>query len=638
MQILSRNLTRSQSCGFSTLKHMRICALRCLVIFTTCVSGSALAQPAIDPEGFSGWTEKPGWHGTRDMIVAAHPLAAAAGQDILDAGGSAVDAAIAAQLVLGLVEPQSSGLGGGGFMLATSGTTVYAYDGRETAPAEATPELFEMPDGQPMRFFTAAVGGRSVGVPGLVRMLEKAHQAHGRLPWPTLFQPAIRLAERGFPLGHRLAALLRQERYLADDPEARAYFYDTRGAPHVAGTTLRNPALAQTLRAIAAGGSEVFYSGNIARDMVRKVRYHPRNPGLLSLEDMAGYRAVIRPALCAPYRQWRVCGMPPPSSGGLAVAQVLGILEALPPTMQIGAYAPHRQVGRLVPLPEAVHLISEAERLAYADRARYVGDPDRVAPPAGRWSSLLDPIYLQQRAALISERSFGQASAGIPGHPSAASEPVSSQDSLELPSTTHLVVVDRYGNSVSMTTSIENQFGARLMVRGFLLNNQLTDFAFTAAHHGRPAANRVEGGKRPRSSMAPTLVFAQGNDRLVLALGSPGGSAIIPYVVKTIIATLDWGLDLQSAISLPNFGARGGPTELEADRFPADVQDALRNKGHQLRITQLVSGVHGLAREERRGQSYWFGAADPRREGTAAGTGVKPGDGSRSADVEIPLP
>lgn len=600
--------------------------LRCLLLAICCAaSASASAQPAVDPEGFSGWTDKPGWHHTRDMIVAAHPLAANAGQQILQAGGSAVDAAIAAQLVLALVEPQSSGLGGGGFLLHANSTSVQAYDGRETAPAAATPALFQEASGQPMRFFAAVVGGRSVGVPGLLRMLEQAHREHGRLPWKTLFQPAIHLSEQGFPIGQRLATLLRQERYLADDPEARAYFFGADGTPRAAGTTLRNPALAHTLRAIAAGGAEVFYSGNIARDIVRKVRNHPRNPGLLTTEDMVRYQAVLRTPVCAPYRQWRVCGMPPPSSGGLAVAQILGILEALPAEWQIDRYPPQREVGRLVPDPMAVHLITEAERLAYADRARYVGDPARTTPPAGTWSSLIAPDYLKQRATAITERTMGQAMAGMPGGAPPAPEvpqPQVPDDSLELPSTTHLVVVDQYGNSVSMTTSIENQFGARLMVRGFLLNNQLTDFAFSATQNGRPVANRVEGGKRPRSSMAPTLVFERDSNRLVVALGSPGGSAIIPYVVKTLIGTLDWGLDLQSAIALPNFGSRNGPTELEADRFPADLQEALRIRGHQLRIAQLVSGVHGIARTTQGNQIGWFGAADPRREGVAAGDGI----------------
>lgn len=593
--------------------------LRSVLLAACCaMSAGASAQPAVDPEGFSGWTDKPGWYHTRDMIVAAHPLATAAGQQILQDGGSAIDAAIAAQLVLALVEPQSSGLGGGGFLLHAHGASVQAYDGRETAPAAATPALFQETSGQPMRFFAAVVGGRSVGVPGLLRMLEQAHREHGRLPWKTLFQPAIRLAEQGFPVGQRLATLLRQERYLADDPEARAYFFSPDGTPRAAGTVLRNPALAHTLRAIAAGGADVFYTGNIARDIVRKVRNHPRNPGMLSTEDMARYQAVRRMPICAPYRQWRVCGMPPPSSGGLAIAQILGMLEALPPEWQIDHYPPQREVGRLVPDPMAVHLISEAERLAYADRARYVGDPARTAPPGGTWSSLIAPDYLKQRATAITERSMGQAMAGMPDGtpPVPAGLP---DDSLELPSTTHLVVVDQYGNSVSMTTSIENQFGARLMVRGFLLNNQLTDFAFSATQNGRPVANRVEGGKRPRSSMAPTLVFERDSNRLVLALGSPGGSAIIPYVVKTLVGTLDWGLDLQSAIALPNFGSRNGPTELEADRFPADLQEALRMRGHTLRIAQLVSGVHGIARTTQGDEVRWFGAADPRREGIAAG-------------------
>lgn len=561
------------------------------------------------PEAGSGFVDKPGWQARRHMIAAAHPLAVQAGLQMLRDGGSAVDAAIAAQLVLGLVEPQSSGLGGGLFLVHHDGRRVQAYDGRETAPAAAAPGLF-LREGRPMGFAEALVGGRSVGVPGVLRALELAHRQHGRLPWAYLFEPAIGLADRGVPVGPRLAKLLREPmaQRLREDPQAAALFFDAAGEPLRAGATYRNPALAGLMRSVAQRGADAFYRGEVAREIAARVRGHAVNPGLLDEADLAGYRAIERTPLCFAYRRWRLCGMPPPSAGTLAVGQILGLLEA----RELAALNPVAAPWGLEASPEAVHLISEAGRLAFADRDRYVADPAFVPLPGRGAVELLDPDYLRERATLIGPRSMGRATAGeLRGAPVSLADDASP----ELPSTTQLVVVDGLGNSLSMTSTIENGFGAQIMVRGLLLNNQLTDFSFVPAVDGVPVANRVQGGKRPRSAMAPLLVFERESGRVVMALGSPGGPAIINHVAKTLVAALDWRLDLQQAIALPNFGSRNGPTELEAGRSSTALAQALRERGHELRVQPLTSGVQGIAR---RGDG-WFGAADPRREGVAAG-------------------
>lgn len=564
------------------------------------------------PEAASAYQTKPGWIAQREMVVAAHPLAADAGYTMLLAGGSAVDAAIATQLTLGLVEPQSSGIGGGAFLMAFDGEHVSVFDGRETAPGAATPSLFLKDDGTPMAFYDRVVGGRAVGVPGVLAMMALAHRRYGRLPWAALFRPAIDLAERGFPVSPRLAHLLRVDRHLRNDPEALAYFYDAQGSPWPAGHLLKNHALAKVYEAIAADGPDAFYRGPIAADIVSKVRSHPTNPGSLQRADLAHYRARERRAVCGPYRYWRVCGAPPPSSGGIAVAQVLGMLEHV----NLSALPPH--VGRDgAPQPDAraIHWITEAERLAYADRARYVADDTFVPLPGGSPDALLAPVYLARRAALIGPRSMGRADAGIPLLPVLRR---GSDAAPELPSTTHLVVVDRYGSAVSMTGSIENAFGARQMVDGFLLNNQLTDFSALPRDRDGPVANRVVPGKRPRSAMSPTMVF-DARSRLVLAIGSPGGPMIPTYVVKVLAGVLDWGLNLQQAIDLPNFGSRNGPTELEEGRFDPDVRASLREKGHVLVERAQTSGLHGVMRVDTADGEAWFGAADPRREGVAVG-------------------
>lgn len=560
------------------------------------------------PERASGYAEKRGWQAKKFMVAAANPLAVDAGYRMLKQGGSAIDAAIAVQMVLTLVEPQSSGIGGGAFLMHFDGRKVQAFDGRETAPAAASEDLFLNADGKPMPFFDAVVGGRSVGVPGVLRMLELAHQQYGRLPWRSLFVPAIDLATHGFAVSPRLATLLQDEPYLKKDPVAAAYFYDRDGRPRPSGYLLKNPVLAATLQQIADRGADAFYTGRIARDIADKVTHHAENPGGLSTADLAAYRAKVRQPVCSDYRQWTVCGMPPPSSGGIAVAQMLGILEnsdmhALTPTAD-GLNA------------QAVHLFAEAGRLAYADRNRYVADTDFVPLPGNSYAPLLDKRYLAQRAALIGTRSMGHAQAGKPPGWQLA---WGNDASPELPSTSHISIVDANGHAVAMTTTIENAFGSRQMVDGFLLNNELTDFSAVAVDANGPVANRVQPGKRPRSSMAPTFVFDKGTNRLVLAIGSPGGSSIINYVSKVLIGTLDWGLDVQRAIDLPNIGSRNGPTELEQGRVSQALIDALKARGHDVLLDEQTSGLHGIMRTRVQGVEGWFGGADPRREGIARG-------------------
>ena len=577
------------------MKH-RLCLIAALGMMLSAPLPAQTNRPQ-QPEPASGRSEKPLAHAQRHMVAAAHPLAVEAGLQMLDAGGSAVDAMIAVQLVLNLVEPHASGLGGGAYLLhyAAAGRMVRAYDGRETAPAAVTADLF-MRDGKAMTFRDAVAGGRSVGTPGVVRLLEIAHRKHGRLPWARLFQPAIDLAENGFPLSSRLHTLLRRDRAIAGEAAARAYFLNAEGTPKAAGTLLRNPEFAQTLRALATGGADAFYRGDIARAIVGAVRSHPINPGLLSEADLAEYQVREVDALCSPYRVYRVCGMPPSSSGGIAVLQMLGLLS-------------HRDMSAVAPeSTQAVHLLAEAGRLAYADRSRWVADDRFVDVPV---RGLLDPAYLAARARLIQPHSMGKAAAGTPPGARLAY----ADDAVdEVAGTSHIAIVDGDGNAASMTTTIENFFGSRVMVRGFLLNNQLTDFNFTAQDSDRPAVNAVAPGKRPRSSMAPTLVFRDNGD-LHLVLGSPGGSRIINYVAKTLIATLDWGLDIQAAIALPNTGSRNGPTEIERGTAAEEQAAPLRAMGHDVEITDMTSGLHGIMRVG----NGWQGGADPRREGIARG-------------------
>lgn len=560
-------------------------------------------QTLIAPEAASGWIDKPGWQGRDFMVAAANPLAVDAGYQIIKAGGSAVDAAIAVQLVLTLVEPQSSGIGGGSLMLVWDGKQVAAVDGRETAPAAATDQLF-MKEGKPMAFYEGVVGGRSVGAPGTVRALALAHERYGKLPWATLFEPAITLAEQGFVISPRLATLLAKDPYLAGDPDARAYFYQADGTPKTAGTRLTNPALARVLRTLASDGPDAFYHGPLAEAMVAKVHAHPTNPGVLSAADLASYQAKLRDGLCFDYRQSEICGFPTPSSGTIALGQIFGMLES----RDMAALKPVQgEQGQLAASSEAIHLYSEAARLAFADRNQYVADVVDV-PVTG----LLDKSYLAQRGHLIGNRSMGVAQPGNPPRALARGRDATP----ELPSTSHISIVDKSGMAVAMTSSIEDGFGSRLMVNGYLLNNQLTDFSFTSVDAaGLPVANRVEPGKRPRSSMSPLLVFDKASGELEMSLGSPGGSAIINYVGKALLGTQDWGLDLQQAINLPNFGSRNGPTELEQGRTPDAVVQGLKARGHEVLLNEQTSGLQGVQRHA----GGWLGAADPRREGVARG-------------------
>ncbi|NBV20244.1 gamma-glutamyltransferase [Janthinobacterium sp.] len=564
--------------------------------------------PQKAPEIATAYAEKSGWTSQKFMVAAANPLAADAGYQMLKKGGSAIDAAIATQLVLTLVEPQSSGIGGGAFLLYSSPKGVQAFDGRETAPASADEHLFQNPDGTPVSRATGVVGGRSVGAPGVLRMLELAHKEHGKLPWATLFGPAVKLAQGGFPVSQRLNGLLNWDQALKRDPVAAAYFYDQEGKAWPVGHVLKNPQLARTLREIARGGADAFYQGRIARDIAAKVASHPTNPGKLTAADIAGYRAKVRVPVCSDYKAWTVCGMPPPSSGGIAIAQMLGILEV----KDIHPYPPVDGVLDA----QAIHLFSEAGRLAYADRNRYVADTDFVPLPGNGIASMLDKTYLAQRASLIGDRSMGKA---MPGTPPGMQVAWGMDNALQRPSTSHLVAVDAFGGGLSMTTSVEDAFGSRQMVDGFLLNNQLTDFSFDSRDADGPIANRVEAGKRPRSAMSPTLVFEKGTQKLVLATGSPGGSSIINYVAKVLVGTMDWGLNVQQAISLPNFGSRNGPTELEQGRAPAAQVEALRAMGHEVRVIEQNSGLQGIMRLNAHGKDFWFGGADPRREGMVRG-------------------
>ena len=468
------------------LRHALLLPLLPLLLAALCASAVHAEVPP--PEVATAYAEKPGWAAQQFMVAAANPLAADAGYRMLKQGGSAIDAAIATQLVLTLVEPQSSGIGGGAFLLYADGKQVQAFDGRETAPSAADETLFQNRDGSPVSRATGVVGGRSVGAPGVLRMLELAHKQHGKLAWATLFGPAIKLSQDGFAVSQRLNGLLKWDQALKRDPVAASYFYDKDGQPRPVGYTLKNPELAHTLREIAAGGADAFYNGRIARDIAAKVASHPTNPGKLTARDIAAYQARVRTPVCSDYKAWTVCGMPPPSSGGIAIAQMLGILE----TKDLGAYPPLDGI----PDARAMHLFAEAGRLAYADRNRYVADTDFVPLPGAGIPALLDKGYLAQRAALIGERSMGRAAAGTPPGMQVA---WGQDNALQRPSTSHLVAVDAFGGGLSMTTSVEDAFGARQMVDGFMLNNQLTDFSFDSRDANGPIANRVQAGKIGRA-------------------------------------------------------------------------------------------------------------------------------------------
>ena len=584
------------------------------------------------PEAASGRQAKPGWSSRKFAVAAAHPLAVDAGYRILKEGGSAVDAALAVQMVLTLVEPQSSGIGGGAFLLHHDGRITEAYDGRETAPSAVDEQLFLDHQGKPLSLQEAVGSGRSVGTPGVLRLLELAHRQHGQLPWSRLFEPAITLAEQGFAVSPRLHALLSDAPELQRDPVAAAHYYDAQGRPWPVGHVLRNPELAAVLRRIAAEGSDAFYRGEVAEAIVRKVRAHPRHPGELSTDDLAEYEVQVRPPLCFVYsaspvtgkarraHDVRICGMPPPSSGTLAVGQILGLLAHTP----AAKLRPQRSPQGLRPGPDWLHLYAEAARLAFADRALYVADPDYVPPPGPTWMSLLDDDYLARRAQLIATgpraKRMPEAPAGVPAGVQQSRAPMPEQPEY---GTSHISIVDGQGRALAMTSSIEAAWGARLMVNrglglsgGFLLNNQLTDFSFVPrSESGAPIANRVEPRKRPRSSMTPLLVFERPRGEFLLSGGSPGGAYIIHYTGKLLYGTLHWGLDVQQAINLPNVASFGGPVLLEEGGFPAATVRALRQRGHVVREQPLTSGLQAI---QVRGKGL-YGGADPRREGVVKG-------------------
>ena len=568
-----------------------------LVLGLLAAGCSAPSKPQPIATG-SGIPTAPEATGSHFMVATADPAASEVALSILRKGGSAVDAAVAAQAVLGLVEPQSSGIGGGAFLLHWDGVThkLTALDGRETAPKNARADLFLDKDGKPLEFMDAALSGKSVGVPGVLRVLELAHRREGRLPWADLFRPAIDLAENGFAVPPRLAASLAKDQRLKDDPEARAYFYDAAGNPWPAGAILRNPAYAETLRVVAERGADAFYGGPIAQAILARVN-EGGTPHMAAM-DLLEYRARERDVLCEPYRALEVCSMGPPTSGGIALLQILGILRNFD-------LAPMNPDGA-----QAFHLIADASRLAFADRDRYVGDADFVRVPT---AELLDPVYLKARAGqLRGDRTIGEARPGKLSDPLVVAQ--ASRRQFEPASTSHLVVVDSAGDIVSMTSSIEMGFGSHRMVNGFLLNNQLTDFSFLPASGGRLVANRVEPGKRPRSSMTPTIVFDTAG-KPVIALGSPGGPNIIGYVAQALVEMVDWGRSPGAAAATPHVLNRNGPTLIEAGSSALDMREALEALGHQVEERELRSGLNIV--EFKNGTM--IGASDPRRDGIALG-------------------
>ncbi|GAB60318.1 gamma-glutamyltransferase [Rheinheimera nanhaiensis] len=555
-------------------------------------------QETREPEAATGRYQQQLVSAKHYMVSAAHPMATDAGRAVLAKGGSAVDAAIAVQLMLGLVEPQSSGIGGGAFMLhwQAKQQKLTSFDGRETAPQAATPELFQL-DGATLSWRDAYVGGKSVGVPGVIAMLYDAHQQHGKLPWADLFTDTITAAEQGFTVSSRTARQLAMgwNKGISAFYDSKQYFFP-QGKPIAEGSLLKNPAYAATLKAIAAQGPAAFYQGELAKAISERVQTAPVNPGKLSVDDLAGYKAIEREPLCIPYRLYKVCGMAPPSSGGVAVLQILGILARF----DLSKVAPDSV--------QATHLLAQAAKLAFADRERYLADPAFVPVPV---EGMLASDYLASRAALIdASKDITIAEAGLPeGAP-----PLQSAISPELSNTSHFSIVDSEGNAVSMTTSIENVFGSGLMVGGFILNNQLTDFSLSPAQDGHLVANRVEGGKRPRSSMAPMMVFDK-DDKLLLVIGSPGGSRIINYVAQSIVAVLDWRLDVQQALNLPRLTHRNDYLALEKGTALAKQQAILEDMGYQVQLQDLNSGLHAIMLTP----SGLQGAADPRREGSVAG-------------------
>ncbi|EHH2456096.1 gamma-glutamyltransferase [Vibrio parahaemolyticus] len=558
------------------------------------------ATDAIAPEQSTGLEHKQLVKAKDYMVTAANPMATQAGADVLEQGGNAIDAMVAVQLMLGLVEPQSSGIGGGAFLVYWDGEQqkLTTYDGRETAPLAATPTLFLDDQGQPLQFYDAVVGGRSVATPGTVKLLWDTHQKYGKLEWKKIIQPVINLAEEGFAVSPRLASLIANDaERLSRFPTTKAYFFNADGSPKAEGTRLKNPEYAQTLQAIAKQGAQAFYQGDIAKDIIATVQTAVGNPGVLAQQDFDTYRIKQREPVCAAYQSYDICGMGPPSSGALTVGQILAITEQY----DLKGWGPD--------IAKSWQVIADASGLAFADRGKYMADQDYVPMPT---EGLLDKDYLKQRAELIQVgKALTKVEAGNP--PWSHAMNLSMDESIELPSTSHFNIVDKQGNVVSMTTTIENAFGSRLMVRGFLLNNELTDFSFRTHQDGAPIANRLEPGKRPRSSMAPTIIMK--DDQPYMAIGSPGGSRIIGYVAQAIIAHTQWDMDIQQAINQPRVLNRFGTVDLEQDSAATQLQPALEKMGFKTEIRDLNSGLHAIRITE----NGLEGAADPRREGAAIG-------------------
>lgn len=577
----------------------KLLILSVLILLSFSAYAQDVARP--EPEIGTGKSVSPAVRAGQYMVVTAHPEATKVGEQVLAAGGTAADAAVAIQMMLGLVEPQSSGIGGGAFALyydAKKGQLI-SLDGRETAPVNAGHHLFTGADGKPMDFMDAVVGGRAVGVPGTLRLLEKLHDWYGAKDWGSLFAPAIQKAENGFTVTERLNKMIDADRqYLGTYTETKLYFYPDVANPVPVGSTLRNPDYAVTLRRIAQEGPNAFYKGEIAEDMIKTVRDVARdNPGLLSMEDLEKYEAKERKPVCGSYRKYTVCSMGEPSSGGLTLLSILGMLE----------YYDLRTLGP--DNPQSWHLIGEASRLAFADRNYYMADPDFARTPG---EHLINRDYLRSRAILISPNLImDKAEHGVPPNWKDY-KPLGPDVYIRRPGTSHISIVDSYGNILSMTTTIEGAFGSRLMTNGFLLNNELTDFSFVAEENGKPVANRVEGGKRPRSSMAPTIVFDPQN-KPFLVIGSAGGSRIIGFVAQRIIAAIDWQMDVQDALAMPNLVNRGDGMEVE--HGGEKLARGLERMGHTVKMDEMTSGLTAIYFQN----GQMMGAADPRREGIAAG-------------------
>lgn len=583
----------------SPLIKKRIASLVATLLVFSVSSAVAQQSDYIEPEQASGLHITASQTGKEFMLATANPLATQAGFDVLAKGGSAIDAMVSVQAVLGLVEPQSSGLGGGAFLVYydAKNKKLTTYDGRETAPSNATPELF-MENGEPLAFYDAVVGGRSVGTPGTVKLMYDTHQKYGKQPWESLLEPAITLAKEGFSVSPRLAgAIADDEERLSRYTDTQQYFFTPQGAPLPAGYLLKNPEYAETLSLLAAEGADAFYTGSLAESIAKKVQTAKDNPGVLSKEDLANYNIIERAPVCAPYLSYEVCGMGPPSSGALTVGQILSMTTSF----DLKQWGPNH--------PNSWQVIGDATQLAFADRGLYMADSDFVTMPVG----LLDTNYLAERARLITPGA--PLSKAEPGQPTWKDKAVAlAQDqAIELPSTSHFVIIDNKGNVVSMTTTIENGFGSRLMTNGFLLNNELTDFSFVPKADGKLVANRVEPNKRPRSSMSPTIVMKQGQP--VLAIGSPGGSRIISYVSNALIRHLLWDEPLQDSLNNPHLINRFGTYDIEEGPSADQLATSLQEMGYKVNRRALNSGLHAIKITP----DQLIGAADPRREGVVMG-------------------